>query len=108
MRLLLLLTFLFSGVVMAVEENLWGPINMKNWKKIPCIVGRAAIEKDVKEGKAVFYTSDSGTSKPIDLKLPRCAIWNDEEAKQKVPVICIQAEEANQTKMVGIRLIKGG
>lgn len=45
--------------------------------------------------------------KPIDIKLPRCAIFSDQQTGTKVPVIVVQAEEASGVKTAGYRLLSG-
>ena len=58
------------------QQDLWGPIEMANWRKTPCVRGRVATEDDAKAGAAVFYfnLSEGQSSHPLDLDLPRCAI----------------------------------
>lgn len=75
------------------DEEEGNPINMDDWKSIPCIKGRLADAKDVEAGLAGFYLNIHGDgleARPIPLDLPLCAILHAEE---DVPVIIIQAEE---------------
>jgi len=91
------------------EGTLWGPIDMAKWRDTPCISGRLGDEKDVKEGRAVFYISgDRAELKPIKISLPACAIWNDSQSKKATPVILVQAEETPKMKAVGFRFLSGG
>jgi len=105
-RFALLFVLLLPNMATA-KDKLWGPIDMKNWKAIPCVSGRPATEQDVKEGRAAFYiTGDQTTLKPILLTLPACAILR--EGYKETPVIVIQAEETPESKTVGVRFLGGG
>ena len=85
------------------------PINPDKWKSVPCVKGHVATAADKQAGRAVFVIEGDRTQvHPIDMPLPRCAIWNDTERAEAVPVICIQAEEKGGNKIVGFRLVKGG
>lgn len=88
------------------REDLWGPINRDAWLETPCVVGRAANEQDVKEGRAVFYVD--GPCEPVGVTLPHCAVLHPENG-QKLPVIAIQAEShiAGQV-LIGYRPLSGG
>ena len=93
-------------------EELWGPIAMANWRETPCVRGRVATEDDAKAGSAVFYLnlSEGQESHPIDLDLPRCAIFH-EDGEDALPVIVVQAEEGNNgsTQLIaGYRPLTGG
>jgi len=89
------------------QDKLWGPIDMNHWKATPCVSGRLATERDVKEGRAVFYIEgDETTLKPMALSLPTCAILREE--KKETPVIVIQAEETPKSKTMGVRFLGGG
>ena len=72
--------------------------------------GRLASEKDVKEGRAVFYLSRKGgtEAEPLKLKLPVCAIHTDQETKKETPVILVQAERADGKEIIGYRPLDGG
>jgi hypothetical protein len=83
------------------------PIDLANWKETPCLTGRAATVDDVAAGRAMFAAPGSD-SKPIDLKLPRCAIHTDEKTGTKVPVIVVQAEDVGGKKTIGFRFLNGG
>ncbi|HLM61203.1 MAG TPA: hypothetical protein VK308_10385 [Pyrinomonadaceae bacterium] len=92
------------------EDDLWGNVNMRDWRNTPCISGRIAVEEDVKAGRAVFYLQDAKEigAKPLELELPSCAILFDEESNEELPIIVIQAEEAENSTYIGYRLINGG
>jgi len=92
------------------KNDLWGPINIKEWRKTPVVSGRLATEEDVKTGTAVFYLQNAQElgAKPIHLEIPMPAILEDKDDGIKVPVILVQAEEADGKKYVGYRLIAGG
>src|SRR5882672_9846635 len=73
------------------------PIDLAHWRETPCLTGRAATQDDVGAGRAVF-AAPGADSKPIDLKLPRCAIHTDQQTGKKTPVIVVQAEDARGNK----------
>ena len=86
-------------------SDLWGPIDLKKWRKTPIIEGRAATDHDVAEGRAVFAVG----GEPVELDLPSCAIVCEEGVGEPTPVILIQAERLEDgTIAVGYRLVDGG
>lgn len=97
------------------EEENYEPIDLKNWKQIPCVVGRCATEKDVETGIAVFYipnATEIGVM-PVDMQLPHCAFYLDEdETVPPEPVIVIQVEKVpdesgNFEVICGVRTLDG-
>ena len=85
------------------------PVNVDKWKSVPCVKGRLATDQDTKAGRAVFvFKGEAGSIRPVDITLPRCAIWHDADRQEEVPVVCIQAEEKDGKKVVGFRIVKGG
>jgi hypothetical protein len=83
----------------------WGPVDMKAWRKTPHVEGRAATDRDVEEGRAVFAVG----GEPVELDLPSCAIVQEEGVGEKTAVILIQAERLDDgTVAVGFRLVDGG
>jgi hypothetical protein len=96
----------------AEQEDIWGPISMRNWRDTPCVAGRVATEDDVKAGRAAFYLelSEGQASHPFDLNLPSCAILRDEDGAA-IPVIVIQVETGNNGSvqvLAGYRPLTGG
>jgi len=89
-----------------MKTNLWGPILTRDWKQVAHLSGRTANETDVIEGRAVFYVN--GEAKPHQMDLPCCAIQVDEETGKEIPVIVIQAEDANGDCILGLRYLTGG
>jgi hypothetical protein len=83
------------------------PVDMKSWESLQSIRGRAATEEDMKSGSAVFYVGDN-QSRPFDIKLPVCGIIIDDDTHEKIPVVCIQAEQTEKGVLVGYRLLEGG
>ena len=51
---------------------MWEEIDSKDWKNIPVVSGRAATEKDVEEGRAVFHIPSG--SEPYNTELPLFAV----------------------------------
>ena len=86
-------------------SNLWGKIDLENWKSTPCIIGKCADETDIEIGNAVFCIPSG--SIPHKMPLPICAIYVD-EVGQRTPVIIIQAEEHDETIIIGARPLDGG
>jgi hypothetical protein len=82
------------------------PFGLADWRETPCLTGRAATQEDVGAGRAVFAASGA-ESKPIDLKLPRCAIHTDQQTGKKTPVIVVQAEDVRGNKTIGFRFLSG-
>jgi len=83
----------------------WGPIDLKQWRKTPITEGRAATDRDVNEGRAVFAVG----GEPVELDLPACAIVTEENVGEPTAVIIIQAERLEDgTVAVGYRLVDGG
>jgi hypothetical protein len=81
------------------------PIDIKRWREVPAVNGRAANDADVNAGRAVFAVG----GEPIDLGLPACAIVTEDEVGESTPVIAIQAERLDDgTVAVGYRLLDGG
>jgi hypothetical protein len=89
-------------------DDLWGAIDVERWQETPCLRGRVAVEQDVKDGKAVFYIQDAEQTGvlPVDVGLPRCAIFTEDG--QSIPVIVIQSERMDDTLSVGYRPLSGG
>jgi hypothetical protein len=94
---------------MSVE--LWGPVDVREWRKVPHVAGRLATESDVKIGRAVFYSPvgpQYAANRPHVMPLPLPAILRTPEDPIPVPVIVIQAEQGPQAVLAGYRPITGG
>jgi hypothetical protein len=67
------------------------------------ISGRAATEKDVEDGNAVFVAKveDKIIGTPIAITVPQYAFWS--RADGKILVVIVQAEEANGMRLFGFR-----
>ena len=85
------------------QEIQWPPLPDSGF-----IEGRAAEQKDIAAGNAAFVAAVNGVSigKPLDIGIPQYAYYND--AGVKIPVIIIQAEEAQGQKILGARQANGG
>jgi hypothetical protein len=87
-------------------DDIWGAVDPIHWRSTPCVQGRPATEEDVCEGRAVFYVD--GPSTAIAMPLPHCAYFQD-EGGSAVPVVVIQAETQDGTKvLIGYRPLSGG
>jgi hypothetical protein len=88
--------------------------SIAEWPLLPTvgfIRGRAASEKDVNDGNAVFVAAESnGTiiGKPLQIEIPQYAYWDDEESGDRLRVIVIQAELAKGYEMIGFKNIETG
>jgi len=83
----------------------WEPIELKKWRETPHVEGRAATDRDVNEGRAVFAVG----GEPVELDLPSCAIVQEEGVGEPTAVILIQAERLDDgTVAVGYRMVDGG
>src|SRR5258706_2065655 len=96
-------TLLFIGVNMSHAQQEWPSLPHEGF-----ISGRPATVQDVNEGNAIFVAkiADVAVGKPIQIRIPQYAYWTSETGK-RVPVIVVQAEEANGFKLFGIRDASG-
>jgi hypothetical protein len=83
----------------------------QSWPPLPTtgfISGRAATDKDVADGNAVFALRAYGVAfgKPLDVVIPQYA-YLIRNGQQKLPVIVVQAEEGKGIKIFGIRDFDG-
>jgi hypothetical protein len=91
------------------EDDLWGPIDMARWTRTPCVSGRLATEKDVKEGRAAFCIEGGVDASPAtDVELPALGIQVDEDSGEELPVVVIQAEIVDGECLFGVRYVDGG
>jgi hypothetical protein len=85
---------------------MWEEIELENWKNVPFTSGKTAAEKDVEEGRAVFYIPSG--SEPYETELPLFAIQIDSEKNIRIPCIVIQMEICSEGTAVGVRYLDGG
>ena len=83
----------------------------QGWPALPdkgFILDRAATEKDVADGNAIFVTKSNGIiiGRPIAIVIPQYAYLLEDNDKRR-PVIVIQAEDANGIKLFGVRDLNG-
>lgn len=95
-----LLLMAFAGEVRA--RTSWPPLPASGF-----IAGRAATQADIQSGSAAFVMAQGAKtiSTPLPLKIPQYAYLN--QAGKRVPVILIQAEEANGMQVVGVLMADG-
>lgn len=90
-------------------EDLWGPIDIEYLQAIPCIKNKTAIEKDVIDGRAVFFVEGSEKlHRTIDLEIPLKAYQINHETGEKQLVAIIQAEHVDGNDLAGVRYLEGG
>lgn len=72
------------------------------------VSGRAATEKDVEAGNAIFVARVEGAiiGKPIAVTIPQYAYWS--QPNGKTLVVVVQAEEADGMRLFGLRDSAGG
>ncbi len=82
-----------------------------NIEDIDVVLGRAASEKDVAAGLAVFVLkSDDDTviGQPINMVLPQYAYHINAETNERTPCVIVQAEEVNDQQFCGcVSVING-
>ena len=91
-----------------MSEIVWGPIDLGTWRDVPVLTDGVATEEDVRQGRAVFYLQNATSigARPLPLDLPLCAVLREDD--REVPVIVIQAEEAEGRTYIGFRFLSGG
>lgn len=97
------------GLAGAAQKKVpFGPFDIRDWKSVDVVTGRPATQADIDAGRAVFLVDGPTPSKPVDVGLPRCAIWHNRAVKKDIPVVVIQAEEvAGGLQMAGVRFLAG-
>ncbi|WP_105053686.1 hypothetical protein [Psychrosphaera saromensis] len=82
---------------------LWPPLSDYKYTS-----GRQATEDDINSGAAVFMLQIEGKSigRPIDLLIPQYAVHIDQETGERSNVIVIQAEENDESQVIGAINIK--
>jgi hypothetical protein len=99
-RLATLATFLAISAALA-----------QGWPALPAsgfISGRAANDKDIADGNAIFALRSYGGpfGKPLDVVVPQYA-YLKRRGQTPVPVIVVQAEEGKHIKVFGVRGFDG-
>ena len=82
----------------------------ESWPALPAAdftKGRAATRDDVDEGRAVFVgeVNNIMVGSPIDITIPQYAYLNRDGKKQAV--IVIQAEQVQNEKIIGAKMLNG-
>lgn len=85
---------------------MWDAIEIEDWKTVPYLSGRVATERDVKDGRAVFYVPSG--SEPYETELPLFALQTEENSNMKIPCKAIQIENTHEGTAVGVRYFDGG
>jgi len=59
-----------------MTDDVWLPIDISQWRGVPCLSDRIAREEDVGSGRAVFFLENPEeiNAHPLDVNVPRCAI----------------------------------
>ena len=93
-----------------MSDALWGRVDRHGWRSVPSIQDRIASERDVQEGRAVFFVRnpDEVSARPAEISIPCLALQKEAGTGKQVPVIVIQAVEAEGECTVGVRYFDGG
>jgi len=99
----LLLALGISAAAAQASPPVWPPLPTTGF-----ISGRAATDKDVADGNAVFVLKGYGVyfGKPMDVVIPQYA-YLTKRGEKPVPVIVIQAEVGGGIKLFGVRGLDG-
>ena len=106
-----LATVLPALVVSAAVAQTSPPALSPPWPPLPAagfISGRAATDRDVAAGNAVFVLKAYGGyfGRPMDIVIPQYAYMTKRGGKP-VPVIVVQAEVGGGIKLFGVRGLDG-
>src|SRR5512133_2753078 len=100
-----LISLIALGLLLNAQDTKmkWPPLPKKEF-----LSGRAATKVDVESGRAAFVAMLDGkpVGKPLQIKIPQYAFHLD--GGKKTPVIIIQAEQMDDKKYAGARLLSGG
>ncbi len=95
---------MFSALPIAAtaQSVAWPPLPTQGFLR-----GRPATTADIAAGNAVFVAEvgEVVIGRPLRVLIPQYAYFNDEG--RKVPVIVVQAEEAQGKRIVGARAFDG-
>ena len=103
MKVLQKIVFIAASLVcLSALAETWPPLPAEDYTK-----GRAATRDDVDEGKAVFVgeLNDIMIGIPIDITIPQYEYLNRDGKKQAF--IVIQAEQVQNEKIIGAKLLNG-
>ncbi len=109
--LLRLATLLLALGISAASAQTSPTASSPAWPPLPTtgfVSGRAATDKDVADGNAIFVLKGYGAyfGKPMDIVIPQYA-YLTKRGEKPVPVIVIQAEVGGGIKMFGVRGLDG-
>jgi hypothetical protein len=92
-----------STLLYGKNTMLWPPLSDYKYTS-----GRQATEDDINSGAAVFMLQVEGENigKPIDILIPQYAVHIDQETGERTNVIIIQAEENDDSQVIGAINIK--
>lgn len=89
-------------------EELYPPIQLKDWEKTPVINGRLPTEEETKNGNSLLYYPNPGPDvKPYNMTLPKLAYYTDPKTKKQTLVVVIQIVQTAQDTMVAYRPLSG-
>jgi hypothetical protein len=90
------------GSTAMAQDVKWPPLPVDGF-----FVGRTAVQADVDSGVAIFATGiEESAGKTLEILIPQYGWYVDENVR--VPVLILQAEEANDNKVIGARDLNGG
>jgi len=106
-----LATLLLALGISAASAQTSPPSSSPTWPPLPTtgfISGRAATDKDVADGNAIFVLKAYGGyfGRPMDIVIPQYA-YMIKRGEKPVPVIVVQAEVGGGVKLFGVRGLDG-
>lgn len=93
-------------------DNLNGfpAVDLKDWKKVPVVIGRLPTEAESRDGSSLILVDTKAypTAKAMNMDLPKLATFYNQNSKKNEVVIVIQAIEIEGDSIVGFRYLNGG
>jgi hypothetical protein len=93
-------------------DNLNGfpAVDINDWQNVPVVSGRMPTKEETQSEASLIYVDPEKypNAKALDMKLPRLAIFYNENADREDLVIVIQAINVTNDSIVGFRYLNGG
>ena len=93
-------------------DNLNGfpPVDIKDWKDVPSVNGRMPTKEETQNGTSLIFVDAEKypNAKPLNITMPRLALFYNEYSKREDVVIVIQAINVDNDSVVGFRYLNGG
>ena len=93
-------------------DNLNGfpAVDIKDWKNVPVVNGRMATKEETQNGTSLIFvdTDKYPNSKPLDMTMPKLAVFYNGSSGREELIIVIQAISVENDSIVGFRYVNGG